>query len=113
MSLFLHTGFAAGLVGVAVFVACAAQAMGHPGQSVVGCGTRENPIEVLLPPELQAQLFHSLPIAGLLSTPDSVAQRVLQDPRLRATTAPSLTGMGRAHPVSQPGVVCTRADLFD
>jgi hypothetical protein len=98
------------LLGLVVpFVA--AQAMS--GNRVHACGTQENPIEVVLPAEVQASLFHSLPIAGLVSTPDAMAERVLSDPRLRATTVMHLTGKGVAHPVHKPGVVCTHADLID
>jgi hypothetical protein len=78
-----------------------------------GCGSRENPIEVALPFELQAQLFHSLPIAGFLATPDTIAERVLLNPRLRAPTGRPLTGMGRANPISGSGVAGTHADPPD
>ncbi|MGH8243991.1 MAG: hypothetical protein ACRETY_11655, partial [Steroidobacteraceae bacterium] len=65
------------------------------------------------PPGLHARLFHSLPIAGLLVTPDAVAQLVLMNPRLRATTAHPITGRGAAYPVFESGVVDTHADLGD
>lgn len=105
---YLFTGVC--LLGLAVpFVA--AQAMS--GSRSPACGTQENPIEVVLPADFQASLFHSLPIAGLVSTPDAMAERVLQDPRLRATAVTHLTGKGVAHPVHKPGVVCTHADLPD
>jgi hypothetical protein len=74
------------------------------------CGSREHPIEVMLPFELQAKLFHSLPIAGLLVTPDAIAERVLANP-LRATTDQPLTGNGGPYLVGRPGVVDTHADL--
>jgi hypothetical protein len=76
------------------------------------CGSREHPIEVMLPFELQAKLFHSLPIAGLLVTPDAIAERVLTNP-LRATTDQPLTGNGGPYLVGRPGVVDTHADPPD
>jgi hypothetical protein len=62
---------------------------------------------------LQAQFLHSLPIAGLLVTPDAIAERVLLNPRLRATIGVPSTGNGASGPVIEPGVVGTRADPPD
>jgi hypothetical protein len=76
------------------------------------CGTQGNPIDVMLPYEMQASYLHSLPIAGLLVTPDAAAQRVLSDPRLRATTAKPTSGKGMAYPIDPSSVVVTRADRF-
>jgi hypothetical protein len=84
------------------------------GRATVGgqsCGSQGDPIEVALPFEMQASYLHSLPIAGLLVTPDSVAQRVLTNPRVRATTARPVSGKkGMAHPTDPWSVVDTRAD---
>jgi hypothetical protein len=101
----LGLAFLAPVVAGAHSASAAGTAAGHGA-----CGSREHPIEVVLPFELQANLFHSLPIAGLLVTPDAIAERVLTDPRLRATTDSSLTGMGGPYLVDRPGVVDTHAD---
>ena len=90
----------------------ATRALGDDVRDVPGSGP-DNAIEVVLPPELQAMLFHSLPIAGLLVTPDTIAERVLTHPRLRATAAPPITGKGEVYPVRESGAVGTRADLTD
>ncbi|MGH8197589.1 MAG: hypothetical protein ACRETI_05425 [Steroidobacteraceae bacterium] len=58
-----------------------------PHASAPGAGGGpDDPIDGVLPFELQASCFHSLPIAGLLVTPDQVAQLLLTNPRLRVTT---------------------------
>jgi hypothetical protein len=75
------------------------------------CGGAADPIEVQLPLEMQASLFHSLPIAGLLVTPDDIAERVLLDPRLRATASQPSSGKGAAYPIPESSAVSTRADL--
>ena len=104
---------------VAVRVICAAlpvaaaHANGRVTVNPQTCGSPADPIEVLLPFEMQASYFHSLPIAGLLVTPDSVAQRVPPNPRARATTARPLSGKkGQAYPNDLSNVVDTRADRF-
>lgn len=81
----------------------------HDGTS---CG-RSEAIEVALPLELQASLFHSLPIAGLLVTPDAIAERVLLNPRLRATASQPSSGKGAAYLIPESSVVSTRADPPD
>jgi hypothetical protein len=78
-----------------------------------GCGSPEDPMEVVLPLEMQADLFRSLPIAGLMVTPDSIAQLVLLNPRLRATTGQPSSGNGTAYPIHESSVVGTRADPSD
>jgi hypothetical protein len=102
---------------VAFCVACAAlplaeaQANGGARINSQACGSPADPIEVLLPFEMQASYFHSLPIAGLLLTPDTVAQRVLMNPRVRATSARPISGKkGLTHPTDPWSVVDTRAD---
>jgi hypothetical protein len=62
---------------------------------------------------VQTQFLHSLPIAGLVVTPDAIAERVLPNPRLRATIGTPPTGKGASGPVMEPGVVGTRADPPD
>lgn len=103
----------------AFVVACAALPLAHAGSSgreppgAAASGAPDDPIEVVFPPGMHARLFHSLPIAGLLVTPDAVAQLVLMNPRLRATTAHPITGRGAAFPVNESGVVDTHADPSD
>ena len=70
-------------------------------------------MEIVLPLEMQANLFHSLPIAGLMVTPDAIAQLVLLNPRLRATTGQPSSGNGTAYPIDESSVVRTRADPSD
>ena len=70
-------------------------------------------MEIVLPLEMQANLFHSLPIAGFMVTPDAIAQLVLLNPRLRATTGQPSSGNGAAYPIDKSSVVGTRADLSD
>lgn len=100
-------------------VACATLPLAHAGSSAheppgaSASGAPDDPIEVVFPPGMHARLFHSLPIAGLLVTPDAVAQLVLMNPRLRATTAHPITGRGAAYPVNESGAVDTHADLGD
>lgn len=85
-----------------------------PGQAALaGMGGPDDPIEVILPFDMQAGFFHSLPIAGLMVTPDQVAQLVLTNPRLRVTTGLPFSGMGTAVPVREPVVADTHADPMD
>jgi hypothetical protein len=70
-----------------------------------------NPLDVMLPFELQAAAYRSLPIAGLLVTPDDLAQLVLMNPRLRATTNRSSSGKGTDFLTETSDVVLVRADL--
>jgi hypothetical protein len=72
-----------------------------------------NPIDVILPPGLQATYFRSLPIAGLLVTPDDIAQLMQTNPRLRATASQPSSGKGAAYPIPESSVVSTRADPVD
>jgi len=90
-----------------------ARAMGHEisGRSIYG-GPDES-LEVVLPFELQASFFHSLPIAGLMVTPDQIAQRVLLNPRLRVTTGLPISGKGIAIPIDESDVVDTHADPME
>jgi len=81
----------------------------NPGERAASGGPSD-PIEVVLPFEMQANLFHSLPIAGLLVTPDAIAERVLLNPRLRATTSQPSSGKGAAYTIPESGVVSTHAD---
>ncbi|HEY8266055.1 MAG TPA: hypothetical protein VIG03_05730 [Steroidobacteraceae bacterium] len=104
---------------VAVHMICAAlpvaaaQANGRVTVNPQTCGSPTDPIEVLLPFEMQASYFHALPIAGLLVTPENAARRVLTNPRARATTARPLSGKkGPAYPNDPSNVVDTRADRF-
>jgi hypothetical protein len=77
-----------------------------------GTGSADDPIEVILPFEMQASFFHSLPIAGHLVTPDQVAQLVQMNPRLRVTTGQPFSGTGTAQTMDQSNVVDTHADLL-
>jgi hypothetical protein len=81
-----------------------------PDQPGCGCGGPEDPIEVILPPEVQAMLFHSLPIAGMYATPDAIAERVLTIPRSRAAAGPPITGKGTADSIPESGAAGTHAD---
>ena len=91
----------------------AAHANGRAPVSPQACGSQGDPIEVALPFEMQASYLNSLPIAGLLVTPNGVAQRVKLNPRVRATTATPVSGKkGLAHPNDPSNVVDTRADRF-
>ena len=90
-----------------------ANATGQMPGNRAGCGGPEDPMEVVLPLEMQANLFHSLPIAGLMVTPDSIAQLVLLNPRLRATTGHPSSGNGTAYPIDESSGVGTRADPSD
>ena len=69
-----------------------------------------NPVDVVLPPGLQGSYFRSLPIAGLLVTPDDIAQLMQTNPRLRATASQPSSGKGAAYPIPESSVVSTRAD---
>jgi hypothetical protein len=77
-----------------------------------GTGSRLDPIEVILPFEMQASFFHSLPIAGHVVTPDQVAQLVQMNPRLRVTTGQPSSGTGAPQATNQSIVVDTHADLL-
>jgi hypothetical protein len=123
MSGAIHSRLPAGLAAFALAMSAPPLAAAHSAGAAsqnghASCGTREHPIEVVLPFEIQANLFHSLPIAGLLPvagllvTPEAIAERVLTNP-LRATTDPPLTGNGGPHPVGRSGVVATHADPPD
>lgn len=90
-----------------------AHAIVEASQDRPGYGGPDDPIEVILPPEVQAMLFRSLPIAGLLVTPDAIAERVLTNPRSRATAPPPTTGKGEVHPVLELDAVGTGADPPD
>jgi len=78
-----------------------------------GDGGIEEPLEVVLPLEMQASIFHSLPIAGHMVTPDQIAQQVLKNPRSRATTGLPISGTGTAVPLEERGVVDALADPMD
>ena len=93
--------------------AALASASGQEPSDRPGCSGPDDPMEIVLPFDMQATLFHSLPIAGLMVTPDSIAQLVLLNPRLRATTGRSSSGNGTAHPIHGSDVVDTRADRCD
>jgi hypothetical protein len=97
-------------VGIRARIACLSLAS---ASIPLAGGGPTDPIEVVFPPELQASLFHSLPIAGLLVTPDAIAERVLLNPRLRATTSQPSSGKGTAYPIPESNVVSTRADPPD
>ena len=104
---------------VAFCVACAAlpvAAANLNGRATVSsqtCGSQGDPTEVALPFETQASYLHSPPIAGLLETPDGAAQRVIMNPRVRATTARPISGKkGSAYPIDPSSGVVTRADRF-
>jgi hypothetical protein len=124
MSSVIHHRLATCLTAFALAITAPSLAAAHSAGATPSangheaCGSREHPIEVMLPFELQAKLFHSLPIAGLLPvagllvTPDAIAERVLTNP-LRATTDQPLTGNGGPHPVGRSGVVATHADPPD
>jgi len=72
-----------------------------------------NPVDVVLPPGLQGNFFRSLPIAGLLVTPDDIAQLMQTNPRLRATASQPSSGKGAAYPIPVSSAVSTRADPVD
>jgi hypothetical protein len=93
--------------------AALASSIGQEAGERPGCGGPEDPMEIVLPLEMQANLFHSLPIAGLMVTPDAIAQLVLLNPRLRATTGQPSSGNGTAYPIGESSVVGTRADPSD
>ena len=104
---------------IAVRVICAAlpigaaHASGRAPVAPQACGSQGDPIGVVLPYEMQASYLNSLPIAGLLVTPDDAGQRVNLNPRVRATTATPVSGKkGLAHPRFPSNVVVTRADRF-
>lgn len=73
-------------------------------------GEPEYPIEELPPIEMHTDIFHSLPIAGHMVTPDQVAERVMTNPRLRVTAGLPYSGKGTANPIHQSGVAGTHAD---
>jgi len=82
------------------------EASDRPGAA----GSPGEPLEVVLPFEMQASFQHSLPIAGFLVTPDDVAQLVLLNPRLRVTTGTPVSGRGSAVPIPESAVADTLAD---
>ena len=101
---------------VAFCVACtalpvaAANLNGRATVSSQTCGSVGDPIEVSLPYEMQHSYLHSPPIAGLLETPDDLAQR-MTTPRVPATTARPLSGKsGLANPMNRSRNVGRRAD---
>lgn len=112
-----HVGSPARVAFLGLASAFSSAAVAHAAvadvRACTDCGSRASPAEVMLPFELQAQFPHSLPIAGLLVTPDAIAERVLLNPRLRATIGVLSTGKGASGPVIEPGVVGTRADPPD
>ena len=100
------------------FLACIA---GNPLPPAVAADAREppaarpgplpaTPVDAGLASEWPDSLFHSLPIAGLVVTPDAIAERVLQNPRLRATASQPSSGKGAAYPIPESSAVSTRAD---
>jgi len=101
-------GIAVAWMPAAVAHVDAAAPGNHPAR-----GGPTDPIEVFLPLEMQASLFHSLPIAGLILTPDAIAERVLLDPRLRATASQPSSGKGAAYTIPESSAVSTRADPSD
>jgi hypothetical protein len=110
-------GFPARVITLMLACLCAPAALanstGQKSSERPGRGGPADPLEIVLPLEMQASLFHSLPIAGLMVTPDSIAQLVLLNPRLRATTGQPSSGNGTAYPINESGVVDTRADPSD
>lgn len=109
-----HVGFPARVITLMLACHCMpaafANSTGHEPRERPGCGGPADPMDIVLPLEMQANLFRSLPIAGLMVTPDSIAQLVLLNPRLRATTGQPSSGNGTAFPINESGVVDTRAD---
>lgn len=65
--------------------------------------------DVALPLDMQGSISHSLPIAGLLVTPDDVAQQVVPNPRMRVTTGTPVSGRGSADPIPESDVGDTLA----
>jgi hypothetical protein len=116
MSSFNQVRFTARIVAFCVACAALPFAAANPnGRATVAqqtCGSAGNPVEVLLPFEMQVSYLHSLPTAGLLVTPDAVAQRVLMDPRLRATTSLPTTGKGVVYPIKRSGFAVKRSDEY-
>ena len=95
----------------AVLPVAAAHANGRVTVNPQACGSPTEPVEVLLPYEMQGSFFQSLPIAGLPETPDALAQRMITTPRVPATTARPLSGKsGPAYPISRSRNVGRRAD---
>jgi hypothetical protein len=102
----------AALTGSPVASAFDANALQEPPGARPGSDP-SNPVDVVLPPGLQANFFRSLPIAGLLVTPDEIAQLMQTNPRLRATASQPSSGKGAAYPIPESSVVSTRADPVD
>ncbi len=84
-----------------------------PESPAVPGNAREQAVEVVLPFDLQRTFSRSLPIAGLIVTPDQVAQLVLMNPRLRVTTDLPTSGKGTASSIGESNVADTHADLID
>jgi hypothetical protein len=99
----------ASLAGSPFAPAVSADTLHEPPGVRPGSGP-SNPVDVVLPPGLQVSYFRSLPIAGLLVTPDDIAQLMQTNPRLRATASQPSSGKGAAYPIPESSVVSTRAD---
>ena len=97
------------LAGSPMAPAVNADTLHEPPAGRPGSGP-SNPVDVVLPPGLQGSFFRSLPIAGLLVTPDDIAQLMQTNPRLRATASQPSSGKGAAYPILESSVVSTRAD---
>jgi len=115
MSISNQVRFTSRIVAICMICAAlpvaAAPASGRASVNPQACGSPTDPNEVLLPYEMQASYFHSQPIAGLLVTPDDLAQRMITTPRGHATTAKPLSGKsGTANPISRSRNVGRRAD---
>ena len=112
-----HVGFPTRVITLMLACLCIpvafANSTGQEPWERPGCGAAADLMEIVLPFEMQANLFHSLPIAGLMVTPDSIAQLVLLNPRLRVTTGRPSSGNGTAYPIDESDVVDTRADPSD
>ena len=92
----------------------AAHANGRVTVNPQTCGSPTDPIEVLLPFEMQASYFHSLPIAGLLVTPDDIGAARDHELRARVPRQPSPFPARRARHTrsTRSRFVGTRADQF-
>jgi hypothetical protein len=99
-------GFPAGLALVCLAV------LVMPWARAATPGGQENPIEVILPFEMQASFHRSLPIAGHMVTPDQVATLVTTNPRLRVATGQPISGTGTAYPIDESNAADTHADLL-
>jgi len=63
----------------------------------------EQAVEVILPFDLQRMFSRLLPIAGLLVTPNQVAQLVLMNPRLRVAADLPSSGKGMGISIDESG----------